>query len=76
MIIQQIQRVRCCLPADTKHLYNICTMSAQRFRRWSNIVQFMLYNCFVFAGICATHVSDVCGTFLYNSNLLYMEKNL
>ena len=26
-------------PANTKHYYNICTTSAQRLRRWSNIVQ-------------------------------------
>ena len=32
-------------PANTKHLYNICTTSS----RWSNIVQ-MLYECFVFTG--------------------------
>ena len=36
-------------PADTKHLYNICTTTAQHFRRWSSIVQ-MLYKCFVSAG--------------------------
>ena len=36
-------------PEDRKHLYNICTPSAQRLRRWSNIVH-MLYKCFVFAG--------------------------
>ena len=36
-------------PANTNHLYNICTTSAQRLRRWSNIVQ-MLYKRFVFAG--------------------------
>ena len=36
--------------ANTKHLYNICTTSAQRLRRWSNIAQ-MLYKCFVFTGI-------------------------
>ena len=36
------------IPANTKHLYNICTTSAQH---WSNIVQ-MVYKCFVFAGIC------------------------
>ena len=36
-------------PVNTKHLYNICTASAQRLRRWSNIVQ-MLYKCFVFTG--------------------------
>ena len=36
-------------PANTKHLYNTCTTSAQRLRRWSNIVQ-MLYNCLVFPG--------------------------
>ena len=38
------------IPTSTKHLYNMCTMSAQRLRRWSNIVH-MLYKCFVFAGI-------------------------
>ena len=32
-------------PVNTKHLYNICTTSAQRLRRWSNVVQ-MLYKCF------------------------------
>ena len=40
-------------PANTKHLYNICTTSAQRLRRWSNIVQKqnkMLHKCFVFTG--------------------------
>ena len=36
--------------ANTKHLYNICTMLDQRRRRWDDIVQ-MLYKCFVFAGI-------------------------
>ena len=40
-------------PANTKHLYNICTTSAQRLRRWSNIVQ-MVYKCFVFAGFILT----------------------
>ena len=36
----------CCrsIPANTKHLYNICSTSAQRLCRWSNIVQ-MLYKC-------------------------------
>ena len=34
--------------ANIKHFYEICTSSAQRLRRWSNIVQ-MLYKCFVFA---------------------------
>ena len=36
-------------PANTKHLYNICTMLDQRRRRWADVVQ-MLYKCFVFAG--------------------------
>ena len=36
-------------PANTKHLYNICTMLDQRWRRWADVVQ-MLYKCFVFAG--------------------------
>ena len=30
------------IPANTKHLYNIYTTSAQRLRRWSNIVK-MVY---------------------------------
>ena len=30
-----------------KHLYDICTMSAQRLRRWSDIVQ-ITYKCFSF----------------------------
>ena len=33
-----------------KHWYTICTTSAQRLRRWSNIVQ-MVYKCFVFTGM-------------------------
>ena len=37
-------------PADIKHLHNICTTSAQRLRRWSNIVQ-MLCKCFVLLGL-------------------------
>ena len=37
-------------PANTKYLYNICTMLDQRRRRWADVVQ-MLYRCFVFAGI-------------------------
>ena len=39
-----------CIPANTKHLYNICTMLDQRRRRWADVVQ-MLYKCFVFAGM-------------------------
>ena len=34
------ERKSSCSPANTRHLYNIYTMSAQRFRRW--------YKCFVF----------------------------
>ena len=37
------------VPANTKYLYNICKTSAQRLRRWSNIVQ-MLYKCCVYRG--------------------------
>ena len=42
-------------PANTKHLYNICTAAAQRLRRWSTIIQ-MLYKCFVFAGLATDHI--------------------
>ena len=31
-----VERKSSC-PANTRHLYNIYTMSAQRLRRWSNI---------------------------------------
>ena len=34
------------IPANTKHLYNMCTLTAQRLRRWPNIVH-MVYKCFV-----------------------------
>ena len=34
-------------PANTKYLYNICTTTAQRLRRWSNNLQ-MLDKCLVF----------------------------
>ena len=37
-------------PENTKHLYSICTTSAPRLRRWSNIVQ-MLHKYFVFVGL-------------------------
>ena len=40
------------VPANTNHLYTIYTTSAQRLRRWSNIVE-MLYKCFVLAGVVA-----------------------
>ena len=42
--------------SNTKHLCNICTMSTQRLRRWSNIVK-MVYKCFVFTGLvqCSHH---------------------
>ena len=40
------------IPANTKHLYNICTMLGQCRRRWADVVQ-MVYKCFVFAGIRA-----------------------
>ena len=36
-------------PANTNHLYDICTVLDQRRRRWADVVQ-MLYKCFVFAG--------------------------
>ena len=45
-------------PANTKHLYSICTTSTQRLRRWPNIVQ-MLYKCFVFAGKWIIHTPTV-----------------
>ena len=47
--IRKNQLTNCTYPANTKHLYNICTSLDQRLRRWSNDVQ-MLYKCFVFAG--------------------------
>ena len=52
-------------PAKTTHLYNIFTTSAQRLRRWSNIVQ-MLYKCFVLTGITLREFQQI----LIHSNLL------
>ena len=37
------------MPANTKHLYDICTMLDQRRKRWADVVQ-MLYK-LVFAGM-------------------------
>ena len=45
------------IPANTKYLYNICTMLDQRRRRWAGVVQ-MLYKCFVFAGIWHTFINS------------------
>ena len=45
---------------SSKHLYNIYTTSAQRLRRWSNIVQ-MFYKCFVFAGRTVLAMDLGCG---------------
>ena len=42
--------------ANTKHLYDICTMLDQRRRRWAGVVQ-MLYRCFVFAGTIYIYTS-------------------
>ena len=43
------------IPANTKHMYNICTKSAQRHGRLSIIVQ-MLFKCFVLAGISISYL--------------------
>ena len=45
------------LPANKKHLYNICKVLDQRRRRWADVVQ-MLYKCFVFAGMFIDSISD------------------
>ena len=58
---QRLTRDACpALPVNTKHLYNICTMLAQRRRRWTDVVQ-MLCKCFVFSGLFQhwVKVSDV-----------------
>ena len=47
------------IPENTKHLYNVCTTSAQRLRRWSTIVQ-MLYKCFAFTGIILLCLDGLC----------------
>ena len=38
------------IQANANHLHYIHTTSAQRLRRWSNLVQ-MLYKCFAFTGM-------------------------
>ena len=46
------------VPANTKHLYNICTMLDQRRRRWADVVQ-MLYKCFMFVGVVTSHGDSI-----------------
>ena len=55
-----------------KHLYNICKTSAQRLRRWSNIVQ-MLYKCFVFAGMSLPSKHDTLKKCLVISLCLFWQ---
>ena len=52
-----VQLYRVFIPANTKHLYNICTTSAQRLHRWSNIVQ-MLFKYFVSTGMLSGYVGS------------------
>ena len=56
-------------PANTKHLYNICTMLDQRRRRWADVVE-MLYKYFVFAGLWAfifyQHIVYYTRYYIYN----------
>ena len=47
---RDIQKIWPIFPVNTKYLYNICAMLAQRQRRWTGVVQ-MLYKCFVFVGL-------------------------
>ena len=53
-------------PANTEHLYNICTTSAQRPQRWSNIVQ-MFCVCWVRAGGFSEYVGHIIHVNLYQS---------
>ena len=55
------------IPANTKHLYNICTTSAQSLRRWSNNVK-MLYKYLVFARTVLV--------IIYHTNYLLYRNNL
>ena len=56
------------ITANTKHLYNICTMLDQRLRRWSNIVQ-MPYKCFGFQGLPLRHYSRLKPEILRNPHV-------
>ena len=53
-MISEIGYVVGLYPANTKHLYNICTMLDQRQRRWAGVVQ-MLYKMFC---VCWVAVSN------------------
>ena len=46
LIIPQYYFSHNLVPANTKHLYNICTMLVQRRRRWAGVLQ-MLYKLFI-----------------------------
>ena len=62
----------------TKRLYDICTMLAQRRRRWANVVQ-MLYKYFVLAGLVSFYqwYKMLFLRSVYSSTLLFtMKKKL
>ena len=55
-------------PANTKHLYNICTMLDQRRRRWTDVVE-MLCKCFF------VFLESTCGRYLKSFAFLDSSKN-
>ena len=67
-VVRGIKYAASNIPANTKHLYNICATSVQRLRRWSNILQ-MLYNFFVFTGIALV------GFWRWTVDVIYVYNN-
>ena len=51
-------------PANKKHLYNICTTSTQRLRRWSNIVQCSMYVLLGMIVLASQLIQNICITFV------------
>ena len=77
MIIQKHNDCSGIIPANTKHLNNICTMLDRRRIRCADVVQ-MLCKCFVFAGIVITviisHISERLDTFGYEHCLTHFTR--
>ena len=73
---KSVWQILTAFPANTKYLYNICTTSAQRLRRWFNIVQ-MLYKCFALTGLRQYNLCDTIIPFhLIKSNLIILDWGL
>ena len=64
--LNMIYWTRNAYPANTNHLYDICTTSAQGLRRWPTIVP-ILYKCFVYCWVTWPR-----NTYKYSASYMYL----